>query len=121
MATVSQNPNDVNCARKPYILALSPNSCCWHCEHALPPETCVALTGAEPANREFYMLLCSKSCADAVVEEVSSVFPKLRVLTAFRLSVLLQTQGRPAAVIEGWRGLIRPWYLVTEPSDPESN
>jgi hypothetical protein len=24
-------------------------------------------------------------------------------------------------VIEGWRGLIRDWYLITEPSDPESN
>ena len=120
MATVLQNSKDVNCARKPYILFLSPNGCCWECERRPLPDPCVAVTLREATNREFFYLLCSIACAHVVIEELAPI--GLRIITKFELSPLLETTGRPVAVVEGWRGADHPWYLVSEASDrQESN
>ena len=121
MATVLQNSKDVNCARKPYILFLSPNGCCWECERRPLPDPCVAVTLRETTNPEFVCLLCSIGCAEAVMEELSPIRAKLRIITKFELSTLLETKGRPVAAVEGWRGVNHPWYLVSEASDCEES
>jgi len=122
MTTLLQCSKEVNSARKGYILFLSPNGCCWQCESRPLPEPCLAVTGSEASDPGFFYLLCSIGCAEVVVDEILPIWPKLRILAKFELSTLLETKGRPAAVVEGWRGANRPWYLVSEASDQlESN
>ena len=102
-------------APRPWVIAVSPNRCCWHCERPLPAAPSAVVAELHPGDCAFDIvcLLCSADCERHVCDEMVLEGVEPETLSPGATSSRLRGADIKA-LVEGWLdGDIR-WQQIHE-------